>query len=451
MSADWPQFLLEEIIDSNLGKMLDQKKNKGTPFPYLGNSNVRWGKFDLADLSLMRFEEKEYDKYGVKNGDLIICEGGEPGRCAIWKEEIPDMKIQKALHRVRCRPIVNNYYLYYWFLLSSEKKSLEAFFTGTTIKHLTGKALAKLQISLPPIEYQLKTVSQLKALDDKIESNQRINQTLEQIAQAIFKNWFVDFEPVKAKIAARETLLASNPNASAEDIAEAEHQAAIEAIAGAGDIIPSEQLNTLANLFPNQLIDSELGEIPEGWNQLPLDKIAHFQNGLALQNFRPEEGDEFLPVLKIAQLKAGFADGKEKARSDIKAECKVDNGDVIFSWSGSLEVDVWCGGKAALNQHLFKVTSQQYPKWLYLQWTKFHLSKFKQIAADKAVTMGHIKRSHLSEANCIVPCGNLVNMNIINALIEQQITLRLESKTLEELRDSLLPKLLSGELSVAEN
>ena len=128
----------------------------------------------------------------------------------------------------------------------------------------------------------------------------------------------------------------------------------------------------------------------------------------------------------------------------------IDDGDVIFSWSGSLIVDTWCGGKAALNQHLFKVTSETYPKWLYFHFTRYHLEEFQRIAADKAVTMGHIKREHLKRAMCAVPDKSLIEKAgcTLGNMLSQQIAFRIESKTLSELRDSLLPQLLSGELDV---
>lgn len=112
------KYRMDEITESCLGKMLDSKKNKGEYQPYLANINVRWGSFDLNNLSLMRFEPNENDRYGIKYGDLIMCEGGEPGRCAIWRDELPNMKIQKALHRIRPNTnLVDVEYLYYWFLL----------------------------------------------------------------------------------------------------------------------------------------------------------------------------------------------------------------------------------------------------------------------------------------------------------------------------------------------
>jgi len=109
---------LGSVTDSCLGKMLDAEKNKGSYQPYLANLNVRWGSFDLNNLSQMRFEEHEQERYGIRAGDLIMCEGGEPGRCAIWRDELPDMKIQKALHRIRPHACLDVHYLYYWFLLA---------------------------------------------------------------------------------------------------------------------------------------------------------------------------------------------------------------------------------------------------------------------------------------------------------------------------------------------
>ena len=311
----------------------------------------------------------------------------------------------------------------------------------------------KLPIIIPPISFQSFLATQANALDKKIQLNQQINQTLEQMAQAIFKNWFVDFEPVKAKIAALEA-------GGSEDDA---LLAAMQAISGKD----SQQLTQLqtenpenyatlratAELFPATMQESELGEIPEGWGCLALDEIARYQNGLALQKFRPENEDNFLPVVKIAQLRKGYADSDEKASPNIDPRCIIDNGDVVFSWSGSLIVDIWCGGKGALNQHLFKVTSEAYPKWLYLLFTKHHLEEFQRIAADKAVTMGHIKREHLKSAFCAVPQAQLISAagKLLGSVIDKQIELRLEAVSLSELRDTLLPKLLSGELSVNQD
>ncbi|WP_305806753.1 restriction endonuclease subunit S, partial [Stenotrophomonas sp. YIM B06876] len=164
--------------------MLDAKKNKGTPQPYLGNSNVRWGKFDLSDLAEMKFEPHEEERYSLRPGDLVVCEGGEPGRCAIWTGPA-GMKVQKALHRIRPRSALNNYYLFYWLRHVASTGLLESHFTGTTIKHLTGKAIAALDVPLPPIAIQVAMVDVLKLLDDRITLLRETNATLEAVAQAL--------------------------------------------------------------------------------------------------------------------------------------------------------------------------------------------------------------------------------------------------------------------------
>ena len=188
----WEKVKLGNVTDSCLGKMLDQNKNKGDYLPYLANVNVRWGEFDLEDLPLMKFEESEQERYELKYGDLVICEGGEPGRCAIWKEQIPNMKIQKALHRVRVHDCLDYRYLFYWFLLAGKTGELDQYFTGATIKHMPGQKLKEVVIDKPPLEIQHRIADILSAYDDLIENNQKQIKLLEEAAQRLYKEWFVD-------------------------------------------------------------------------------------------------------------------------------------------------------------------------------------------------------------------------------------------------------------------
>ena len=188
----WEKVKLGNVTDSCLGKMLDQNKNKGDYQPYLANVNVRWGEFDLEDLPLMKFEESEQKRYELKYGDLVICEGGEPGRCAIWKEQIPNMKIQKALHRVRVHDCLDYRYLFYWFLLAGKTGELDQYFTGATIKHMPGQKLKEVVIDKPPLEIQHRIADILSAYDDLIENNQKQIKLLEEAAQRLYKEWFVD-------------------------------------------------------------------------------------------------------------------------------------------------------------------------------------------------------------------------------------------------------------------
>jgi len=191
-------------------------------------------------------------------------------------------------------------------------------------------------------------------------------------------------------------------------------------------------------------------EIPKGWEVKPLDKIAHFLNGLALQKYPPENEEDYLPVIKIRELRQGITESSDKASPNISKDYIVQDGDVLFSWSGSLEVKIWCGGKGALNQHLFKVTSNEYPKWFYYFWIKEYLPFFRGIAEDKATTMGHIKRHHLSESLVVVPEREIIEKGntLLNPLFENFITNNIESRNLSKIRDTLLPKLMSGEIRV---
>lgn len=270
-----------------------------------------------------------------------------------------------------------------------------------TFPQITYSELSNIMVSLPSQKAQKNIVSILSSLDRKIELNNKINADLEEMAQAIFKNWFVDFEPFKN----------------------------------------------------GKFVDSELGMIPEGWKVGTLTEIASYMNGLAMQKFPPENNEDSLPVLKIKELGQGFCGtDSDRCSCNIKDECRIHNGDVIFSWSGTLLVDVWCGGDCGLNQHLFKVTSKDYPKWFYYYWTKHHLQEFIHIAKDKAVTLGHIKRGHLEDAMVAIPDNDSMEKahELFEPILSKMISLRLENSRLSLLRDTLLPRLMSGELEVPE-
>ena len=187
----WEKKPLEVVADFCLGKMLDQKKNKGELLPYLANVNVRWGSFDLDDLREMRFEHHELDRYGLKSGDIVMCEGGEPGRCALWKGQKPGMMIQKALHRIRPHNCLLSDFLFYSLLYIGRTGHLAPLFTGATIKHLPREKLAKVEIMVPPLGVQHRIASILSAYDDLIENNRRRIQLLEQAARLLYKEWFV--------------------------------------------------------------------------------------------------------------------------------------------------------------------------------------------------------------------------------------------------------------------
>ncbi|NQT18305.1 MAG: restriction endonuclease subunit S, partial [Planctomycetes bacterium] len=256
----------------------------------------------------------------------------------------------------------------------------------------------------------------------------------------LFQSWFVDFDPV------RRNLDLSAHSAQAGRATNGQPKIPPLAEASAANFQSPE----LDALFPDSFQDSKVGHIPKGWEVRSLDKTAHYLNGLALQKYPPGDGPT-LPVIKIAQLRKGDSIGADRCNTDLPSQYIVQDGDVLFSWSGSLEVELWCGGPGALNQHLFKVTSPEFPKWFYYLWTLYHLDEFRLIAADKATTMGHIQRGHLTAAKVLIPPRQLLDAmtRTMAPLIDQLIANRIQSRTLATLRDTLLPKLLSGELSVA--
>lgn len=355
----------------------------------------------------------------LRAGDVLFTIAGTIGRTAVVSDSILPANTNQAVAIARPKAgLVMSLFLRY--VLSNPN------FTATAINRTVQSVQANFSLTelrdsrllLPTLEEQSLIVAVLGTLDDRISLLRKTNTTLEAIAQALFKSWLVDFDPVRAK---------------------------------QQGIAPTGMDEATAALFPDSFEASSIGMVPSGWKVRPLDAIATYLNGLALQKF-PPTADAWLPVIKIAQLRKGDATGADRASRAIKPEYVVQNGDVLFSWSGSLEVEVWCGGEGALNQHLFKVTSVDYPKWFYFLWTKHHLDHFRQIAASKATTMGHIQRVHLTEAKALVPPAAL--LDAVNAcfasLLERRIENELQAQTLAALRDTLLPRLISGQLRLPQ-
>lgn len=281
----------------------------------------------------------------------------------------------------------NQSYLFY--LLKHNVKTLINRESGTVFGSVNYKDIASLVVDYEENEEEQRRIGQfLWDIDQKIETNKAINNNLMQQAKTIFE----------AEIVNRT-------------------------------------------------------ELPNGWKKSNLASIADYLNGLAMQNYRPTDDDQGFPVLKIKELRQGACDAdSERCSSYIKSNYIVNDGEVIFSWSGSLLVDFWCGGICGLNQHLFKVTSTQYAPWFFYSWTNYHLAKFAAIASAKATTMGHIKRSDIEAAEVIIPSS--ADYERIGALIQPLynlcIALRLENRKLAATRDSLLPRLLFGDIDICE-
>jgi type I restriction enzyme, S subunit len=189
LPSNWKWVRFDSVSNTRLGKMLDKAKNKGELRPYLRNTNVQWFNFEIDDIKSMRFEEHELDEYRVTPGDLVICEGGDPGRCAVWQGDVEDMFIQKALHRARPWLGISPFFLQFCLKVDAHSGFLNQFFTGATIKHFSGEKLAKYPVPLPPLPEQHRIVAkvdQLMALCDQLKTRlTQARQLNEQVASTL--------------------------------------------------------------------------------------------------------------------------------------------------------------------------------------------------------------------------------------------------------------------------
>lgn len=373
--SSWKECKLGDIakLSKKIWKVGDEL------MPYIGLEHIEESKLRLNSIGSS--ENVASNKFRFQAGDTLFGKLRpyfrkviKPNFDGVCSTDIWVLNPQKGIDKD---------FLFYFFANQELVDISYSASSGTRMPRADWDFLSQTVWNIPSIEEQKEIAEILSSLDDKIDLLYRQNQTLESLAQTLFRQWFIE-------------------------------------------------------------------EAKEEWEEKPLSKIADFLNGLACQKFPPKNDVYKLPVLKIKDLKDGISENSDYATSDIKPEYIVNNGDVIFAWSASLMVKIWNGDKCILNQHLFKVTSKYYPKWFYYQWCKYHLDNFINIASEHATTMGHIKRSDLDEAICLVPnIDELDKMTEqINPIMEKSEINSKQIKSLEKMRDTLLQKLLSGEVRV---
>jgi type I restriction enzyme S subunit len=415
MSSEWRTGRLGEHTDACLGKMLDAQKNKGIPQPYLGNSNVRWGNFDLTDLAQMRFEAHEEERYSLAPGDLVVCEGGEPGRCAIWTGT-PSIKIQKALHRIRPKAALNNYFLFYWFCHAAKTGLIEPYFTGTTIKHLSGRAVAALEVPLPPIQTQVAIAEVLKSLDDRITLLRETNATLEAIAQALFKSWFVDFDPVRAKLEGRA---------------------------------PEGMDEHTARLFPDSFEESELGLVPRGWRVESIYSVATLIYGAPFASKQFNSNHDGAPLIRIRDLR-DEAPGVFTPEVHPKGYM-VQPGDIVVGMDGEFRAYLWGGEPAWLNQRVCVFAPKAGCPAAFVHRTIMPLLAAVE-ASETATTVIHLGKNDIDRFRILVPDARVLAAfgKLTDGLYSKIVNSKQSARTLATLRDTLLPRLISGQLRLPE-
>ena len=274
-------------------------------------------------------------------------------------------------------------YLMMWFRRPEFDRYARFKSHGSAREIFDWEKMCEVRLPIPDIEEQREIVAQYEAITRRIALNERICANLEETAQALYNKMFV------------------------------------------------------------QGIDPD--NLPDGWRMGTLDEIAEYLNGLACQQYESFTAD-YLPVIKIKELRQGFTDtDSSKVVPNVPTKYIIKNGDVIFSWSATLFVDLWSGGKAVLNQHLFKVTSKEYPKWFYLLSTKHHIDRWTREISAKATSMGHIKREDLENAEVVIPSEELINnaKELFDPLIKE-----LELRRRETLQCLSLQSLLLNRITV---
>ena len=294
-------------------------------------------------------------------------------------------------------------YLMMWFSRAEFDRHACFLAVGGVRGSLEWDDFLEMELPVPSIEKQREIVKEYNTIVNRIKLNEQLSQKLEETAQALYKHWFVDFEfPTKN----------GQPYKSS-----------------GGAMVYNEELDQ---------------EIPEGWEVSGLSSIAEYLNGTAMQKYPSNDNINFTPVLKIRELNLGFTDDKsDKASLDIPEKYKIKTGDMIFSWSGTLTIDIWTGGYAGLNQHLFKVSSTSFSKWFYYLSTKYYVNEFIRIAEGNKTSMGHIKREHLDSAYVAYPKHNFQHDfdNFFTPIIENLERKKIENNILLMSKSVLLSKM----------
>lgn len=388
----WERKTVAEIADLTLGKMLDEKKNKGELLPYLANVNVRWGSVDLDELREMKFEEHEKERYGLKYGDIVMCEGGEPGRCAIWRDQRPKMMIQKALHRIRPHPGVDSSFLFYSFLHKGRVGGFAPLFTGSTIKHLPKEKLAKVEVDIPPLQAQQRIASILSTYDDLIENNRRRIQLLEQSARLLYKEWFVHLR------------------------------------------------------FPGHEHVKIKDGVPEGWEKRPLSEIAEITMGQSPKSeFYNEEGDGLPFHQGVTNFGIRFP--------THQTYCTVKNrlaepGDILFSVRAPVGRINVTPDKVVIGRGLAAIRSKVGQQNYLFYALKGHF--FKEDMIGGGAIFAAITKKDLYGVGLLQPSDSVAKMfmEYVRSIDKQIENLHKTIDRLAEARDLFLPRLMNGEIPV---
>jgi type I restriction enzyme S subunit len=380
--------------------------DESSEFYFINGNNLKNGKIEITNnTNTVTKEDFNKNFIPLNENTLLLSINGTLGSMAFYNDE--KIMLGKSAAYINFKEDVNKFY-YYYFQLKEIQEYFHNVATGSTIKNLSLKSIQDFEVPTPD-KIELENISNvLSALDSKIELNNKINKELETMAKTLYDYWFVQFD---------------FPNENGKPYK-----------SSGGKMVYSKELKR---------------EIPEGWEIDSLWNIATYFNGLAMQKHRPTN-DNKLRVIKIKEMNEGFGDYTEYAKADVLKEAIINNGDILFSWSASLDVIIWDKGIGALNQHIFKVSSKKYPRSFYYYELINYLKHFKMMADLRKTTMGHITQEHLKQSKIVIPPIHLIIAldSKINIFIEKQILLQQQNQELAKLRDWLLPMLMNGQVRI---
>jgi type I restriction enzyme S subunit len=417
----------------------------------LNQKCVRDGKISIEASRLHDNKKKKVsDEKILKKNDILVNSTGVGtlGRVAQKHDEtIATVDTHITIVRPK-KSKVDPVFLGY--LLKQNQSLIESLAEGTTGQtELSRTQLGDLKFDLPiDKDIQRKIGEVMFLLDSKIEFNHRINQTLETIAQTLFKSWFVDFDPVKAKIAAKER--GQDPQLAAMIAISGKTAEQIAQLPAA----KRKELAETADLFPDEMAESELGMIPRGWKELALYDTADYVNGAAFKanDFSTEKLG--LPIIKIAELKSGISKQTEYTLKDVPEKYRINSGDILYSWSGSpetsLEAFKWFGGEGWLNQHIFKINTNSIEQKVFVYFLlKYLKPQLIEIAKNKQTTgLGHVTVADMKRIKIVFPDKKALKFLSSKLLPAFQLSSNCiqQNYVLSKQRDTLLPRLLSGEV-----
>lgn len=389
-----------------VGNMTKEYTSSGIAF--FRSLNIKPFYIDARELLHISFDFNEkIQKSRLQEGDVVIVRTGQPGACCVIPKEYDGCNCSDLIIVRPNKEIINPYFLEAYINFMTQKQ-INNHQVGAIQKHFNVGSAKEMLLCLPELSIQRRCAKIVNILNRKIQVNNKVIKELESMAKTIYDYWFLQFE------------------------------------------FPNEEGKPYKSSGGKMVWNEELGrEIPEGWGVGNLYDIAQFINGLACQNYRPIDQNKKLPVIKIKEMHDGITNNIEYVRADIPEKNIINDGDILFSWSATLEVVIWTGGKGGLNQHIFKVVPKEYASYYVYMQLSAYIINFVHMAEARKTTMGHITTDHLKQSRIVLPPKEMVGTynEKVKGFFDEIICNSKQRRELLLVRDFLFPLLMNGQVS----